>query len=158
LSTRKAVIQLHLKQLEPAKQTLRALLKKNPGHLGGTILMTRLALETEGAQPAVSYFQQGLSAAGPDQRKSLASLARFVGVSLRRLGFPMAAIKHLELARQWGGEKDESIASALASLRRSPEISVWEKNPYRLWPAPEGVAEKFRESFERALGWAEEGL
>src|SRR5262249_14974512 len=90
LSTRKALIQLHLKQVEPAKGTLRSLLKKNPGHLGGTILMTRLALETEGAQPAITQFQQALSAIAPDQRKLLASLAHYVGVSLSRLGHPIA--------------------------------------------------------------------
>ena len=40
----------------------------------------------------------------------------------------------------------------------NPAVSVWEKNPYRLWPAPDNATQPFRESFERALGWANEGL
>src|SRR5436305_3972535 len=55
LLTRKALIELHLKQAEAAKQTLRALLKKHPDHLGGTILMTRLAMETEGPHAAIAH-------------------------------------------------------------------------------------------------------
>src|SRR5262245_34516514 len=88
LSTRKALVQLHLKQTSPAKETLRALLKSHPDHLGGTILMTRLAIETEGAQTAISQFQQGLSAITPERRKRLAPLAHFLGVSLVRLDYP----------------------------------------------------------------------
>src|SRR5262249_2342662 len=77
---------------------------------------------------------------------------------LARDGFPIAAIKHLELAQQWGGDQDESVASALRTLQANRGLSPWEKNPYRLWPPPEGVTDAFRESFERAVGWAEEGL
>ena len=43
-------------------------------------------------------------------------------------------------------------------MRATREISTWEKNPYRLLPVPEGVTDAFRESFEKAMGWAEEGL
>jgi tetratricopeptide (TPR) repeat protein len=158
LLSRKALIQLHLKQVEPAKQTLRVLRQRNPAHLGGVILMTRLTLETEGAAAGIAQFQQGLSAVAAEQRRLLAPLATFVGVGLTRAGWPIAALKHLELARRWAGEKDEATAQALHALRTSPELSAWEKNPYRLWPPPEGVAEEFRESFERAMGWAEDGL
>src|SRR5262249_40394753 len=72
LSTRKALTQLHPKQASPAKGTLRALLKSHPGHLGGTILMTRLAVETEGAQAGIAQFQQSLSAIAPGERTRLA--------------------------------------------------------------------------------------
>ncbi|HZW33585.1 MAG TPA: tetratricopeptide repeat protein [Isosphaeraceae bacterium] len=158
LLLRKALIELHLNQLGPARQSLEALLKKTPGHPGGTILMTRLALETEGPAAGIASFQQGLSAMEPQQRPTLAPLAAFAGISLVRAGFPIAAMKHLELAQQWGGGKDESTTSALQSLRASRDLSAWEKNPYRLWPPPQGVTDAFRESFERAIGWAEEGL
>src|SRR5215470_3952287 len=40
LLTRKALVEAHLKRSEEAKGTLHHLLRKNPGHLGGTILMT----------------------------------------------------------------------------------------------------------------------
>ena len=49
-------------------------------------------------------------------------------------------------------------ASHLQNLRANPAVSLWEKNPYRLSPAPETASAAFRESFEQALGWAEEGL
>src|SRR5262245_7896814 len=141
LLLRRALIELHLNQLGPARQSLEALLKKNPGHPGGTILMTRLALETEGAAAGIASFQQGLSAMEPERRREVAPLAAFVGISLARDGFPIAAIKHLELAQQWGGDQDESVASALRTLRARPDLSPWEKNPYRLWPPPEGVTD-----------------
>ncbi len=158
LLTRKALIEIQLERPEPAKQSLRALLKKDPGHLGGTILMTRLVLESESPAAAVAQFQQGLSAMAPEKRRELAPLASFLGISLCRSGLPIAGFQHLELAQQWGGTVDESTARAIHSLRTSAGVSVWEKNPYYLWPPPEGVTEAFRESFERAMGWADEGL
>src|SRR5437868_3273861 len=78
LLTQKALIQLHLKQTEPAKETLRTLVTKNPGHLGGTILMTRLAMETEGPHAGIAQFQQGLAAIAPQRRRLLTPLASFV--------------------------------------------------------------------------------
>ncbi len=158
LLTRKALIEIHLKQIEPAKASFRALLQKDPGHLGGTILMTRLVLESEGPTAAAAQFQQGLSAMAPERRRMLAPMAVFLGISLCRSGFPIAGFKHLELVPHWGVAFDESNARTIASLRSNAAFSPWEKNPYRLWPPPEGVTDAFRESFERAIGWAEEGL
>jgi tetratricopeptide (TPR) repeat protein len=158
LLTRKALILLHLKQVEPAKQALRALLKKNPTHIGVIMLMTELALETEGPAAGIAQFQQGLSVSRPDQRPQLAPLAVLVGTSLGRSGFPAAALRHLELAQQLGVGSEDAVLSELGSIRGNPSYSLWERNPYRLWPPPEGVSEEFRESFQRALGWAGEGL
>ncbi len=70
---------------------------------------------------------------------------------------PAAALKHLELAVQLG-DQGESSLGALRSLRANTEFSAWEKNPYRLSPPPDHVSDAFRESFERAIGWADEGL
>jgi tetratricopeptide (TPR) repeat protein len=158
LLLRKALVQLHLNQTEPASQTLRLLLQKHPGHLGGSILMTRLALDTEGPQAGVAQFQQALSAHEPAERSKLASLAAFLGSALGRAEYPAAAIKHLDLAARLSGDEAKRIAPSLHNLRASPGFSVWEKNPYRLMPAPEHASQAFRESFQQALGWAEEGL
>ena len=160
LLTRKAIVEVHLKRFEPAKATLSSLLKKNPGHVGGTILLTRLLLETEGPATSIAQFQQGLSAMPADRRRELAPLAQFLGVSLNRAGLAIASLKHLELAAQWAGDqdKDRSIARSIATQRAAPQTSVWEKNPYRLQRVPGGVTDAFRESFERAMEWAEEGL
>jgi tetratricopeptide (TPR) repeat protein len=158
LLLRKALVQLHLNQAEPAAETLRLLLQKNPGHLGGSILMTRLALDTEGPQAGVAQFQQALSARGKSERSELASLAAFLGSALAKSDYPAAAIKHLELAAQFSGDEAKRVASHLQNLRVNPAVSIWEKNPYRLLPAPERASEAFRESFEQAIGWAQEGL
>ena len=87
-------------------------------------------------------------------------MAQFLGVSLNQAGLPIAAMKHLELAARWAGDqdKDQSIARVDPPAARQPAALAWEKNPYRLQPVPEGVTDAFRESFERAMGWAEEGL
>ncbi len=160
LLMRKALVEAHLKRSDAARATLERLLKKNPGHAGGTILLTRTRLETEGPDAAVAQFQQGLSAMPPDRRPEMAHLAQFLGVSLHRASLPIAALKHLDLAWQWAGDldKDRSLARSIASQRADARTTAWEKNPYRLRPAPEGVADAFRGSFERALGWAEAGL
>ncbi len=158
LLLRKALVQLHLNQSEPAAETLRLLLQKHPGHLGGSILMTRLALDTEGPHAGVAQFQQALSARPASERSQLAALASFLGSSLARSEYSAAAIKHLELAGRLSDDEAKRVASHLQNLRVNPGVSVWEKNPYRLWPAPERASEAFRESFDRALAWAEEGL
>ncbi len=150
LLTRKALIEVHLKQFDTAKESLRALIKKEPGHLGATILMTRLLMESEGATAAIAQFQQGLSAMAPERRGELAPLASLLGISLCRSGFPIAGFKHLELVQKWGGPSDDPSVRAIASLKASPALSTWDKNPYHLWPAPEGVGDQFRESFEHA--------
>src|SRR5262249_47082421 len=154
----KALVQLHLNQNQPASETLRLLLQKHPGHVGGSILMTRLALDTEGVQAGVAQFQQALSAQEPGDRAKLASLASFVGSALARAQYPAAAIKHLDLAARLSVEETKRVASQLQRLRANPSFSIWEKNPYRLMPAPEHASQAFRESFQQAAGWAEEGL
>ena len=158
LLLRKALIQLHLNQVEQAGEALRHLLQKQPGHLGGSILMTRLAIDSEGAQAGVAQFQQALSAVRAADRAQFAALASFVGTSLSRSVYPAAAIKHFELASQLSSDEEKQVTSQLQNLRANPGISVWEKNPYRLSPAPEGATAAFREAFNQALGWAEESL
>src|SRR5262249_7860281 len=69
-----------------------------------------------------------------------------------------AGIKHLELALKLEGEADKQEIAALGAIKANPAHSTWEKNPHRLAPAPGQVSEQFREGFERALKWADEGL
>ena len=115
-------------------------------------------LESEGAFAAAAQFQQALSAQNSEERHELAALAAFVGAALGRSGYPAAAIKHLELAVRLSREQENQVSSHLQNLRANPAVSLWEKNPYRLSPAPETASQPFRESFEQARGWAEEGL
>ena len=157
LSMKKALILLHLEKDEDAKQTLRAMLAKSPAHIGGLVLLTRLVVETEDPVAGTAMFQQALSSAKPPERRSLESLAAFVGSSLANQGLAIAGAKHLELAQRLGAS-DESTTNALAAIRTNPAFSSWEKNSYRLWQVPGTVAPEFRESFDRALSWAEQGL
>jgi hypothetical protein len=157
LSMRKALILLHLEKDDEAKQTVRIMLAKSPGHIGGLVLLTRLVLESEDPIAGTAMFQQALSSSKPDQRRTLNSLAAFVGSTLANQGYAIAGVKHLELAQRLGAS-DEATTNALASIRTNPAFSSWEKNNYRLWQVPGTVAAEFRESFDRALGWAEQGL
>jgi len=158
LLTRKALIHLHLNQVEAGRQALRVLLEKHPGHLGASIMMTRLVLETEGPTAGAAQFQQTLSSCPPESRAQLAHLATFAGMVLAQSGFPAAGIKHIELAGQLSGEANEKSASTLRLIVSSPRVSIWEKNPYHLWAPPENVSDQFRESFEQALEWSDLGL
>ena len=156
LLLRKALIQLHLNQAEQAGETLRHLLQKQPGHLGGSILMTRLAFDSEGVQAAIAQFQQALTAVRGSDRAQFAALASFLGANLSRSGYPAAAIKHFELAGQLSSEEEKQVASQLQNLRANPGVSLWEKNPYRLSPAPEGAR---RPSGKRSTRrWAGPGI
>src|SRR5262249_53441727 len=71
LLTRKALYQVRMNQVEPAKATLRRVLEKQPKHFGALILLTRLALETEGPEAGASQFQQVLAVVSPENRPML---------------------------------------------------------------------------------------
>jgi tetratricopeptide (TPR) repeat protein len=158
LSTRKALVHIQLKQFDDAKISLRQFLQKHPENLVGGMILTRLVLQEDGPVEGVAQFQQALSARPVNERGDLGSLASVVASALGREGFYAAALKHLELAGKLSPEELPQSGSVLRSLRINPAISLWEKNPYRLSPPPEQAAEAYRESFQRALGWAEEGL
>ena len=121
--------------------------------------MTRLALDMEGAEAGVAQFQQALSAHQSVKiARSSRRWRRFVGTHLaRRVTRPRrSSISSLPVA--FRVTRRSRLPRSSKDLRANPAISVWEKNPYRLSPAPEAAAQAFRESFEQALGWAEEGL
>jgi tetratricopeptide (TPR) repeat protein len=158
LLTRRAICNLQLNQPEPAKQSLRELLRKQPGHLPGLYLLVQLLMETETPSAAVAQFQQALSSRQPEERSALGPVAAYIGSTLAQAGFPAAALKHLELAKRLGLADDRQTTSALNAVQTNPGFSVWEKNPYRLWTTPENVSPQFRESYEQALSWANEGL
>jgi tetratricopeptide (TPR) repeat protein len=158
LLTRKAAIHLHLNQVDAARQALRRLLDKQPGHIGASIMMTRLVLATDGAAAGAAHFQQALSNCPAESRFQLAHLATFVGVVLAQSGFSAAGIKHVELGGQLSDEAKEKSSNTLGMILSSPLVSIWERNPYQLWAPPQNVTDQFRESFEQALDWSDLGL
>src|SRR3954453_15866131 len=62
LLTRKALILTRENRPDEAKETVRAVLHGNPKHPGALVLLTRLALETEGPAAGAAQFQQAMSA------------------------------------------------------------------------------------------------
>jgi tetratricopeptide (TPR) repeat protein len=158
LSTRKAMIQLQLNQFDAAKLSLRELLQHHPDNLMGSLMLTQLVLESEGPVEAVGQLQQALSARPAGERGQLASVISSVGSALGQAGFCAAALKHMELAGRLAADETKQNSTWIRNLKINPATSLWEKNPYRLWPAPNQAADAFRESFERALEWASEGL
>src|SRR5262249_10175476 len=145
LLTRKALIQAHLNQVDAAKLSLRTLVQTHPDNVGGSILLTRLVLETDGPIQAVAQLQQTLSSCRSKGPRPLGWLASLVGSALSTAGYHAAALAHLGLASRLGDDEGRRNASALQSLKANPAISTWEKNPYRLWPAPEQASQAFRE-------------
>ena len=119
--------------------------------------MTRLALETEGVQAGVAQFQQALSSLDPSDRSKLASLASFLGSTLA-VHYPAAAIKHLDLAARLSAEESKRVASAFKICAAIRGVSVWRGIPIVSGRRPSTRLCAFRESFQRAIGWAEEGL
>ena len=158
LLTRKALVELQLNHLEVAQQTLRTLLQHHPSNLAGMVLLTRLVAEAEGPAQGAAQFQQALSNVREGDRDELASVAVFVGSALGQAGFSAAALAHLELAGNLQADAKKQSASLVKSLKMNQAISAWEKNPYRLWPVPDRASGPVRESFERALEWAGQGL
>src|SRR4051794_16037297 len=82
LLTRKAYYLIRQDEPEKAKEPLRQVLRKQPGHLAAISLMTRLVLETEGPVAGAAQLQQALSAFDPPGRRGLAGLVRVVGAFL----------------------------------------------------------------------------
>ncbi len=158
LLTRKALIHLHLNQVDAARQALGRLLEKHPGNVGAAIMLTRLVLATDGPAAGAAQFQQALSNCPAESRSQLAHLAIFAGMVLGQSGFPAAGIKHFELAGQLSDEAKEKSASTQRMILSNPLVSIWEKNPYQLWAPPQNVTDEFRESFEQALEWSDLGL
>jgi hypothetical protein len=158
LLTRKALIHLHLNQVEAARQALRRLLDKHPGNLSASIMMTRLVLSADGPAAGAAQFQQALSSCPVESRSQLAHLAAFVGMVLGQSGFPAAGLKHAELAGQLNSEATEKSSSTQRFILSNPTVTIWEKNPYQLWAPPQNVTQQVRDSFEQALEWSDLGL
>ena len=157
LLTRKAVIQIREGHPEPAKATLREVLRKNPKHFGALILLTRCVLETEGPLNGAGMFQQVLGSVDEAQRPQLASLARVVALLLAEARLIPAALKHLELVFQLG-DPERAAISAIRSLEGNPGITPWQKERLIAAPAPTDLDPGAASRFEEGLRLASTGL
>ena len=160
LLTRKALILTRENRPEEAKETVRTVLRGNTKHPGALVLLTRLALETEGPAEGAAQFQQALSAFSEEERGGLASLAKVVGLFLSEAGYYPAAIRHLLLSLQLEGGPDPEgiVANAYRMILSNPEVSPWFKNLDLLKSAPPGLPDVVLQRFEEAAGWALTGL
>ena len=84
----KALVQLHLNQAEPAGETLRHLLQRQPGPSGWFDLDDQARPGHRGSPAGAAQFQQALSASRPEDRPGLASLASFLGSTSGAIGLP----------------------------------------------------------------------
>ena len=160
LLTRKALYLTRMGQPEPAKDAVRLVLEKSPKHAGAQMLMTRLALETEGPAAGAAQLQQALTAFPTEGRSVLAGLVKVVGAFLAESGEFTSALKHLKLANALNrsDEPDPALSSTVRMLEGNPTIVPWLKNPDELSPVPEGLSNETQTRFSEALAWAGEGL
>ena len=158
LLTRKAIYLLTQGKVEPARDALNLVIRKQPKHLGARMLLTRLALETEGPAAGAAEFQQVLGILPIEERNKAASLARVVGAFLSEAGEAAAALKHLMLAQTLAGTADSSSQSAMRMILNDPGVSLWQKNFDVLSAPPEGTSPEASERFAQALALANEGL
>ncbi len=157
LLTRKALFLARLGKAAEAKRTLQTLILKQPKHLGGRMLLTRIVLESEGPQAAVAQLQDALANVPEGGAKTLVFLVRLVGGVLGEMGFAPAARAHLELAEQMAGDAEGAIAQAVRSIDRSPSLMPWLKQPYHLAPSPDALDPETKDDFDGALAFAKEG-
>ena len=157
LLTRKAIMQIRQGEPEPAKETLREVLRKNPRHFGALVLLTRCVLETEGPVNGAGMFQEVLASVEADRQPQLAGLARVVALLLGEARHVPAAIKHLELVAALG-DPEQAAASALRSIEGNPGISPWLKDRHELAEAPSHLDGDTRKRFDEALRLASSGL
>lgn len=157
LLSRKAVYLIRLGNSDLAKESLRAVLKKNPKHFGAMTLLTRLVLATEGPAAGCLQLQQNFSAYPPTELDVLAPQVNLVAAALAQYGQYPAAIQHFSLAMVLGLPAEE-VAQAIGNIQREVSISPWLKNSYDLAPAPEGLSPSTQERFDEAIEWANGGL
>ena len=151
-------MQIRLGQPEPAKATLREVLKKNPKHFGALVLLTRCVLETEGPVNGAGMFQQVLSSVDEDDRPMLAPLGRVVALLLAESRRIPAALKHLDLVANLGGDPEQSASQALRQLEATPGASPWVKDRLQLAGPPEQLDDHAFDQFEKARLLAAQGL
>ena len=158
LLLRKALLLVVQQQPEAAAATVETVLRRQPDHLGAAVLQTRFALANEGPVAAAAALQHALSSTKPETHARLAKIVALVAEELGKHQIFPAALKHFELALKLDSSENSPGRSALRSLKTNPLISPWLKQPYALAESPERLGGPQREQFERALGWAQEGL
>ena len=147
---------------QPARRrqaALRALLQKHPDHLSGIDPLDAAGAGNRG--PDRGRRPVPASALGRPRRSSGRSSHRWPhssASSLAQAGFSAAALKHLELAVRLGGRRRQADVASLQRSSRTRRFPSGRRIPIVSGRPPSRLSEPFRESFERALGWADEGL
>jgi tetratricopeptide (TPR) repeat protein len=158
LLIRKAAYLAHRGALEAAREPLRRLVQKQPGHAAGQSLLTRLVLETEGPLAGAAQFQRALAGVERANWPLLGDVFGIVAGFLADAGLYQAALRHLELGAPFATGRADRTASLRPAIETNPTIPAWQKNAYRLSEPPESLPAEAWGRFAQALGWAREGL
>ncbi len=158
LLIRKAIVLSKLERFDLARKVAEELTARQPKNPLGAILLVRSVLLEEGPVEAAEQYQRSLPALQEMHPAELGELTYTLAGALGQMGFYLAARKHAELALGVAEEAIQREARQLiGEVSRSRRISIWERNRYRLAPAPESASAEFRASFANALKWAESG-
>jgi tetratricopeptide (TPR) repeat protein len=158
LSIRKAYYLASRDESEPAAETLRQLLRAQPGHPLAHAFLVRLVMGLEGPLAAVEHLQSALSQVSVRPSADLASVARELASLLGEAGLIPAALAHFELAEQLQPPGEQHRGPAPHSLEVNPTVPPWYKHRYVLADPPVTLGDEARRRFAQALGWAGQGL
>lgn len=139
----KAEVELTLKELDKARETVKRLLEVAPTNPSVLALPAILAIIDErDTQRAVVLLQKAFSAVDGVVTARVYEAVMLVAMSLMHAGLPMAAKGHLQLALALSDAKDERCTSTLMQLNHSRSIPLVMREPLDLQPAPEDVTWK----------------
>jgi tetratricopeptide (TPR) repeat protein len=158
LLLRKAIIEIRGGKFQEGLPTLEHLLAKHPGHVGAHALFLRVLLETDGPVETAARLQTALSQIAVENRPGLARVIDMIAMVLADESHVCAAIEHYSLALELIEGDDSNIEAGLRRALGNPAVSPWLREIHELSPAPANLPPKLRERFDKAIGWANEGL
>ncbi len=160
LLTRKAMSHLHLNQLDRAKQALRVLLQAHPNHLSAWVLTTQLVAGNR--RPGRGRRHSSSKRSRPASPKTGGNSRRWLHLSARHSP-RLASRRRRSSTWSWpirlGAENDKQTMVCAPQPPSKPSRLRLGKEPLspRSTRLPMSPIE-FRESFQQASGWANEGL
>ena len=157
LLLRKAVLLMGQERLDEAKACTAKVVQQEPANRGAASMMCRLVLVTEGPVAAAAELQRALLRVKPESRQDLAQIVALTASELGKAGYFPAAMKHFELAMEFGGSLQSILKSSIGSFKSNPAVSPWLKEQFPLDEAREPARSGSR-AVQPGAGLAREGL
>ena len=120
----KAQVQIELRELEQARESINALLKLMPSNPAGLGMLSILEAATGDALEAVDTLQSALEASQGKLQPQVYNAIGFVGRSLAAQGILLGARGHLLFQTSVTGGKDQRAVQALIELDGSGHIPL----------------------------------